>query len=257
MDLYDVEHYSTMLSGCESINKGDYKSDAAMYATAVLKLHANDAGLYAGQEGFLDAIKAGAKKTKEWLEKLLTAIKKFFDTMMAKIKGSIKVALHGGNEKFAMSHAKTSFGTLKSSITTLGNTANGMYKKTLEESGYHSKIEDLIKDFEALDKLLDENSPNAKTFLSKLNGLLDACDGLRRSMNTEYNKLKNNLGDKTASDYTKKNNFAEDLGWAAVTVGQCGIKLAEATDKWAKKVNKEGSGNIVQKDDSKKEEKKD
>ena len=68
-----------MLSGCEAINLGDYKSPDSKYAQGVLKLHANDLGVFAGQEGFLDMVKKGAGKIKEWFLNLIKAIVNFID----------------------------------------------------------------------------------------------------------------------------------------------------------------------------------
>lgn len=77
MSYSDLEHFSNMIAGCESINEGDYKSPNSIYAQTVLKLHANDAGLYAGQEGFLDMIKKGASSVKKWFLELIKAIVNF------------------------------------------------------------------------------------------------------------------------------------------------------------------------------------
>lgn len=74
MSYSDVEHFSNMISGCESLTTGDYQSPNSVYAFTVLKLHAQDAGLVAGQEGFLDHVKKGASTIKEWIRKLIAAI---------------------------------------------------------------------------------------------------------------------------------------------------------------------------------------
>lgn len=79
MSISDVEHFATVLSGCESINHGDYKAPDSTYAQTVLKLHAQDAGFIAGQEGFLDSIKKGASNVKEWILKLIRALIGFFN----------------------------------------------------------------------------------------------------------------------------------------------------------------------------------
>jgi predicted S18 family serine protease len=77
MSYSDIEHFSNMISGCENINAGDYKSGNSVYVLSVLKLHANDAGIYAGQEGFLDVVKKGTSNIKEWITKLINAILDF------------------------------------------------------------------------------------------------------------------------------------------------------------------------------------
>ena len=74
MSFSDVEHYANMIDGCEAINNGNYRSPNASYAFAVLKLHLGDGGVIAGQEGFLDTIKKGAKTVKEFFYSLVNAI---------------------------------------------------------------------------------------------------------------------------------------------------------------------------------------
>lgn len=79
--LGDIEHFATMISGCENINlamggKGQLNGDGH-YAYAVLKLHVADMGSVAGQEGFLDGVKKTAGKVKEWLAALIKAVKNF------------------------------------------------------------------------------------------------------------------------------------------------------------------------------------
>lgn len=84
MSYSDVEHYATIISGCESLTSGNSKSPDAVYAFTVLQLHANDAGLVAGQEGFMDSIKAGAGNIKEWIKKLIQAIRDYFKSKEGK-----------------------------------------------------------------------------------------------------------------------------------------------------------------------------
>lgn len=82
MDLsQDLEHYGRVLAGCESAyhhaNSNTALSADGKYAFAVLSLHAGDAGIHAGQEGFMDAIKKGATKAKDWIMKILKAIREW------------------------------------------------------------------------------------------------------------------------------------------------------------------------------------
>lgn len=74
MSYSDVVHAINMVSGCESLVAGNHQDPNAVYAFTVLKLHAQDAGLVAGQEGFLDHVKKGASTVKEWIRKLIAAI---------------------------------------------------------------------------------------------------------------------------------------------------------------------------------------
>lgn len=76
--LSDMNHFATMVNGCESINTfligGEALNNDGRYALTVLKLHAADAGYIDGQEGFLDQVKKGANSIKEWFLKLVKAI---------------------------------------------------------------------------------------------------------------------------------------------------------------------------------------
>lgn len=79
--LGDIEHYATMVSGCENISlsmagKGTLNADGK-YAYSVLKLHVSDMADVAGQEGFLDSVKKTAANVKEWISKLVAAVKSF------------------------------------------------------------------------------------------------------------------------------------------------------------------------------------
>lgn len=89
MDFSDVEHFGTMLSGCESLSKGTTSPDSK-YALAVLKMHAADAGFVAGTEGFIDSIKRGASNIKEWILKVIKSIRDFFSKKRKPHKGSVK-----------------------------------------------------------------------------------------------------------------------------------------------------------------------
>lgn len=73
MSQSDIDHFAAMISGCESITSGRALTDDGRYAFSVLKLHAEDAGFIAGQEGFLDNIKKGAKKTGKWIMDMIIA----------------------------------------------------------------------------------------------------------------------------------------------------------------------------------------
>lgn len=74
MSLGEIDHFATMLTGCENINSGGPLTPDGKYALGVLRLHAVDFGGIAGQEGFLDSIKRGASNIKEWIVKVLKAI---------------------------------------------------------------------------------------------------------------------------------------------------------------------------------------
>lgn len=77
----EIDHYARIIMGCESINSvfanGGKLTEDGRYAQAVLKLHVEDAGDIAGTESFLDSFKKGAENVKEWIVKLVKAIRDF------------------------------------------------------------------------------------------------------------------------------------------------------------------------------------
>lgn len=96
MSFSDVEHFGAILSGCESIGK-NINNDESRYAFAVLKLHAQDAGCVAGQEGFIETVKKGAQKTVDWIIKLIKSIR---DWLSAAWKKSVRWVKFSGNSDF-------------------------------------------------------------------------------------------------------------------------------------------------------------
>lgn len=90
MELHDIEHFSRIVAGCESVtehldcNVG--MSEEGRYTYAVLQLHAQDEGLVDGTEGFIDSIKKGAKNIKEWFLALLNSIMNFIGEVTGRNK---------------------------------------------------------------------------------------------------------------------------------------------------------------------------
>lgn len=74
MSQSDIEHFATLISGCESITSGGALTDDGRYAFSVLKLHVQDMGGVAGQESIIDNIKRSAKNTKEWVMKIIKLV---------------------------------------------------------------------------------------------------------------------------------------------------------------------------------------
>lgn len=169
MSYSDVIHFSNMVSGCESINSGEYKSPNSIYAQTVLKLHANDAGLYAGQEGFLDNVKKGAGKFLEWVKKLIRAIKDY-------IKGISK------DDRTRISELdkiikETKFEDVDFSVTP------SLFTPTL------TRIKDRLEPIEDADGL-----PSVKPLIKETNDIAASLEGLKyRDLLDKGFKLRNNV----------------------------------------------------------------
>ncbi|QYN80000.1 hypothetical protein PQD71_gp107 [Kosakonia phage Kc263] len=169
MNFGEVEHFSTMLSGCESINNGNVNSPDGRYAISVLKLHANDAGLYAGQEGFLDSVKRGAMSIVEWVKKLARAVMDWIRNVVNKITGKKPGA--------TINVAEKSEGLIKKIEHLISEI------KTIDESQLNANIKFsfLIADGESLiDKLKKENSNAGKDLDSFNESVKKSIDGLTK-----------------------------------------------------------------------------
>jgi hypothetical protein len=126
MSFSDVEHFSNMVTGCESITAGDRTSGDARYAFAVLKLHTVDMGSVAGQEGFLDNVKAGAAKTGEFIKKLFEAIKKWFSEAFKSTRAKAKHLFGDGSDEEKDAARKKIATTMVGKIESVKKAAEGL-----------------------------------------------------------------------------------------------------------------------------------
>lgn len=72
MSLGEIDHFATMVMGCESLTSGSTLTSDGKYTYAVLRLYS-----HAGNEGFLDTVKVAAGKIKEFFLELCSMIKNF------------------------------------------------------------------------------------------------------------------------------------------------------------------------------------
>ncbi len=78
VDIDNLEHVLSTLTGFESLSNGDFTSPDSVYAKTVLKLNGVDFKYRAGSEGFLNSVKAGAEKVYEMIKNFIKAIRDFF-----------------------------------------------------------------------------------------------------------------------------------------------------------------------------------
>ncbi|QYN80126.1 hypothetical protein PQD71_gp200 [Kosakonia phage Kc263] len=78
----EVNHVLNILAGMENLREagGDkyWINEEGAYTNGVMNLYNIDLGSYAGQESFLDHIKAAGNKIYEWIKALIISIKNFF-----------------------------------------------------------------------------------------------------------------------------------------------------------------------------------
>lgn len=83
----EVDHFATMVAGCENISSGSILTSDGRYARAVLKLHAQPVNsIVHGNEGFIDTVKRGANTIKEWFLSLLKAVGNFIKEITGRNK---------------------------------------------------------------------------------------------------------------------------------------------------------------------------
>lgn len=78
VDIDNLEHVYTTLTGFESLSNGDLTSPDSVYAKTVLKLNGVDFRGREGSESFMSSVKAGATKVYEMIKNFLKAIRDFF-----------------------------------------------------------------------------------------------------------------------------------------------------------------------------------
>ena len=78
VNIDNLEHVLSTLTGFESLSSGDLESPDSVYAKTVLKLNGVDFKHRAGTEGFLSSVKAGATKVYEMIKNFIKAIRDFF-----------------------------------------------------------------------------------------------------------------------------------------------------------------------------------
>lgn len=175
----EMDHFVTMVHGCENINThlktGCGLSYEGEYAFTVLKLHANDAGVYSGQEGFMDTIKQSAKNAKDFIELVIKTIidamliyvggRSGFNNLVKKFKNSSTAEMFKSAAKKAADNelipALQKVAAISESI--ISDEYQEFYRKELEETGpivtffiENGKVEQNIKS--AIHKL--EGSPS-------------------------------------------------------------------------------------------------
>lgn len=78
VNIDNLEHVLSTLTGFESLSNGDLTSPDSVYAKTVLKLNGIDFRGREGSEGFMSSVKAGAQKVYEMIKNFLKAIRDFF-----------------------------------------------------------------------------------------------------------------------------------------------------------------------------------
>lgn len=180
MSFSDVEHFATILSGCEAISLGQYKDPDAAYASSVLQLHANDMGSYAGQEGFMEGIKKGAAKTGEFVKKLLEAIRKWFAEVFKSTKSKVAGIFGKGDEEEKKAEAKKIAGSMVSKVEAVKKAAEGV-PEGVSAKGVVDACDKVISAFKedgrpasivlAVNSLLDEIDKTSASYLKLCNSL--------------------------------------------------------------------------------------
>ena len=78
VNIDNLEHVLSTLTGFESLSSGDLTSPDSVYAKTVLKLNGVDFRGREGSESFMSSVKAGAQKVYEMIKNFIKAIRDFF-----------------------------------------------------------------------------------------------------------------------------------------------------------------------------------
>lgn len=242
MSYSDVEHFATMLAGCEAINMGQYKGAEAMYAQTVLKLHVNDAGLYAGQEGFLDAVKKGASKTKDWIVKMIKAIRDWLSKVKAAITRDITIMVKGGDAGIKSELLRTTFAHKVSSWKgELEQMSNETTYDHLDESGIKEvKWTDAIKELKAFGTMMEGTGKfdvvAAGKHLQSAMGMLSAdLTAIAPKADAAASAIPN---DAAAPEFTKANKHAMVLGNICQKLAEITNRMIRAVEEFKVKLDK-------------------
>lgn len=144
MSYSDINHALNMLAGLEAFSNGSTRSPDAVYAATVLKLHALDAGHVEGTEGFMDAIKKGAKNVKDWIVALIKAIKEYLTSTDRKVAETRKKVSDLGKQ------IDTAHKAAKAEKKEGGDHAAG-WKTDPKLEQFSKSIESIISDLEGID----------------------------------------------------------------------------------------------------------
>lgn len=252
MSYSDVEHFATMVSGCESLTNGNPKASDARYALTVLQLHAGDAGLYSGQEGFLDHIKAGAKNTKDWILKLLKAIRDFF---FGRNRNKIRKLATDTEEAAKLLEKDSTEAIVPPSVPEIvkinkqitgsdlwGNAVMKSYNALSEEEKKEAaeKIEKAVSE-----QNLDELGKNAVDMLkTKLNAKLPRMQSLGNTINefgSDVSKAFSKSGDDITLDLTGmvRESEKELVDGIETAIKELKISNLSSTIKWFMKIAEE------------------
>lgn len=243
MSYSDVQHFGTILSGCEAFSNGKGGSPDAVYALTVFRLHANDQGLVAGQEGFMDAVKKGAGNIKEWIKKLIQAIRDYFKSKEG--KGSAeevaiikKVAQAPENKESGDGDEKKPSGMSKEDMFKLGwksfattfsqlsNKIGGIEDLSEELSGSPDN-DTFIKRVESIKEDIESNPGNT----SPVSDIMDLQNDFKAA-SEKITSLLAGKGDAFLSDEENK-KVVSAAGKASVIYLECFKAIGSAFDSFA------------------------
>lgn len=254
MSFSDVEHHIAVFDGCESLLHGDPKSADAQYAFTVLKLHANDQGIYAGQEGFMDTIKKGARSTVKWIKQIIQAIRDYMKGIsredrdrinkIDKILKELKIADYDPTEAYDAMMAPAL--VIKDKLETLREAAGDVIPGRSPIGASMERVDELIEFlkgdkewtlYKSIDKLLAE----LKNTLTRVNSDLEKAVS----------------GKKDDEDLPEETKKLAKLATGLASVVDLVVKFAE---RWAEQVTshyskyeRELKSNLDRRDDLQKE----
>lgn len=189
MSISDVEHFATMISGCESLTEGDENSGDAKYAKAVLALYDPEEKDITGVEAWSPSFFQSAKS---WLHNPLGALPKF-----AKVNKEINQELNP-----------------------IAESVFGSYLQSVADT-FHGENRTVVKKAQNILKSLDSPNWRHDTFVDMIVGLTKAMHGEIESNFTKMDELRKKnpdnkklgpLANKSAAQMRAADNIINGFG---------------------------------------------
>lgn len=165
VNIDNLEHVLSTLTGFESLSNGDLESPDSVYAKTVLKLNGVDFKHRAGTEGFMSSVKAGAHKVYEMIKNFIKAIRDFFKGVFGKkVDQAVSVAIPEAEKSVNIIETKIKQDSIsektKQDVTDINerikNKIVRIKQNTAEAPVAKKKIEEIIEKKKAVPEIYKE-----------------------------------------------------------------------------------------------------
>lgn len=265
MSHSDIQHSLNMLSGLEAFSNGNVRSPDAVYAASVLRLHALDAGNIEGSEGFMDAIKKGAKNVKDWIIALIKALKEYLTNTDRKIAQQRKQVSDLGktiddNKKKAKAENKVGeyaggwindpkLGDFSKSIESIISDLEGIDGVKATPVQWEPDLSKALTGLKALLKASEDSKTDPIAFGEKITECTKAVDGQMTNFVAALNKWRSGFDEKELGAV----KMGPDFHKAMTEINDASRRLVKMTDAMIKRCEDEAEFDFMKGGDKKEE----